>query len=408
MISVNDNLIISPYVDDITQFLIENKSTERKTIVNKATNDLIIALKEMGSCEEDAFYDNYMRQDQFPIVRDEFDQVIISLSKLGIILNDEVEVKKKKHRYLKVRFTILPQKLVNRLSLLFQFLYAKSYLYIGYTVPLIILYIIINGDQIIQAFPQNDTSFYLISTLCLYCSVLFHEIGHATALKARGLPPGEIGFGLYLFVMPVFYTNLDEIWKLPAKKRFLVNIGGVYFQYIFSLIFFIWGLFEPKFMIIVVLILFSVIYQFNPLIRLDGYWIASDYFKLTDVVKQSNEKLILLTVDLLRNQPLKYSKKEYLLILYGLFSGTYIILIYFFLIANLWDSIILQLPSRYKEIQEGFNWDKVLTVDFLNQIAPLLVCAGILLGLSFFFYRFILFINKVYNELNRQKQLAPH
>lgn len=214
--------------------------------------------------------------------------------------------------------------------------------------------------------------------------------------------PGEIGFGLYLFIMPVFYTNLDEIWKLPPKKRFLVNIGGIYFQSLFSIIFFVWGLFDPRYLAVVVMILSSALYQLNPLIRLDGFWILSDYFNETDFIKQSNNKLRALIVEVLKNHPIKYTRKEYLQIIFGFFSGTYILFIYSIILIKFWDKIILNFPSNFKNLKASFDWKTLFSIEYLERIIPVLIFIGIVLGICFFIYRFIIFIKKVSYEIHHQ------
>ena len=400
MISIIDDLEISPYVDEPSQYLIEVKLKEKKTIVNKETIRLIDTLKELGPCENEVLFNKFNQNKKKLILRTEFESAIKMLSELGIIYNEEISFKKKTHKYLKIKISLLSRKLVNKLSIFFLPLFNSYVFYSLCALPFVIYYLIINITDIFEVF-LSQPLFYFPSILIAYTSVVFHEIGHATALKKNKLSPGEIGFGLYLFIMPVFYTNLDEIWKLPSKKRFLVNIGGVYFQYLFSLLFFVLGLFKPIYMVAVILILSSALYQFNPIIRLDGYWIASDYFKQTDVIKSANQKLITLLVDILKNKSINYSRKDYFFILFGLISGSYIFFLFGFILLSLWDPYIINFSLKFIEIKNSFNREILFDFDFLNEALPLLMVPGLFLGIIFFSYRFIIFLKKVTNEYNQ-------
>ena len=403
MIFLNNMVTIDSYHEDQSQFLVDNKSTERKTLVNEKTANLIFALERLGKCSTDDFYNDYVNITDEKIDKKDFENVIKILSELGIIINDDIEVKKKgTHRYLKIKLRLIPKKIVKKLSLIFLFLYHKYTYFCVIVLPFMIYYLIINANKILQSLPSSHNIFYIEVGVFLYLSVIFHELGHSSALVKRGLDPGEIGFGLYLFIMPVFYTNLDEIWKLPPKKRFLVNVGGIYFQSLFSIIFFVWGLFDPRYLAVVVMILSSALYQLNPLIRLDGFWILSDYFNETDFIRQSNNKLRALIVEVLKNHPIRYTRKEYLQIIFGFFSGTYILFIYSIILIKFWDKIILNFPSNFKNLKANFDWKTLFSIEYLKGIIPVLIFIGVVLGICFFIYRFIIFIKKVSYEIHHQ------
>ena len=71
---------------------------------------------------------------------------------------------------------------------------------------------------------------YLLAFLGLIvASMLFHELGHAAACRYGGGRPGAIGAGLYL-MLPAFYTNVTDAYRLPRRARVRTDLGGIYFN----------------------------------------------------------------------------------------------------------------------------------------------------------------------------------
>ena len=75
---------------------------------------------------------------------------------------------------------------------------------------------------------------YLFATtaFCSVISIIFHELGHSSACRYYNAEHKEIGFGIY-FIFPVFYSNVTDIWRLKPSQRIVVDLAGLYFQYIF-------------------------------------------------------------------------------------------------------------------------------------------------------------------------------
>lgn len=115
-------------------------------------------------------------------------------------------------------------------------------------------------------------------------SVLFHEFGHATACRYSGARPGRIGVGIYL-VWPVFYNDVTDAYRLGRAGRLRVDLGGVYFNVIFTLAtagaYFLSG-FEPL-LLAIFLQQVQMLYQFMPFLRLDGYYVVSDLTGVPDL-----------------------------------------------------------------------------------------------------------------------------
>src|SRR4029077_13672359 len=64
-------------------------------------------------------------------------------------------------------------------------------------------------------------------------SVIWHEFGHASALRSGGGRARRIGFG-HLLIFSAFYTDTTDAYRLGRWARVRTDLGGFYFQLIFT------------------------------------------------------------------------------------------------------------------------------------------------------------------------------
>ncbi len=111
----------------------------------------------------------------------------------------------------------------------------------------------------------------------------WHEFGHASALRYGGGRARSIGVGIYI-MDPAFYTDVTDSYRLSRWARIRTGLGGIYFDFLLSTV---WvGLYlltgHEVLLFLVVLSNINALYQFFPLIRLDGYWILADLTGVPD------------------------------------------------------------------------------------------------------------------------------
>ena len=136
-----------------------------------------------------------------------------------------------------------------------------------------------NGGDVIDGAGQiiyEPRLLLLLSALSIL-SAAFHEIGHASAARCGGAKPGAMGAGLYL-VWPVFYTDVTDSYRLDRRGRLRTDLGGVYFNVLFTLgvaaAYLATG-FRPL-AVFLLLGQLETLRQFLPFVRLDGYYVVSD------------------------------------------------------------------------------------------------------------------------------------
>jgi putative peptide zinc metalloprotease protein len=113
---------------------------------------------------------------------------------------------------------------------------------------------------------------------------LFHEMGHAAACRYGGGNPGAIGVGVYVIV-PAFYTNVTDVYRLGRTARLRTDLGGVYFNGIAAFLFGLGYLATgwAPLLLGVFLMHLEALQQFLPLIRSDGYFILADLVGVPDL-----------------------------------------------------------------------------------------------------------------------------
>jgi putative peptide zinc metalloprotease protein len=119
----------------------------------------------------------------------------------------------------------------------------------------------------------NWPVFYVI----MLASFLLHELGHLAACHRWRCPHGALGVGLYFF-NPVFYVDVTAAWRLSRWQRVVVDIGGVYIQLAFvSLLWFGYAIWQDNTYLLAVLLTdLMLLGNFQPFMKLDGYWLLSD------------------------------------------------------------------------------------------------------------------------------------
>jgi multidrug efflux pump subunit AcrA (membrane-fusion protein) len=117
-----------------------------------------------------------------------------------------------------------------------------------------------------------------------------HEFSHGLTCCHFGGKVKEVGFMLIYF-QPAFYCDVSDSWMFPSRRqRMWVTFAGGYFQLVvWGVSTMIWRLTDSNTFIndiVLVVIVFSglqTLVNFNPLIKLDGYYMLSDYLEIPNL-----------------------------------------------------------------------------------------------------------------------------
>jgi len=153
----------------------------------------------------------------------------------------------------------------------------------------------LTGTEHMASLPIIRVSIY--NSAWIFFAVMFssviHEMGHVAASVKNHIVPRSAGIGLYFF-SPVFYVDVSETWVLSPNKRLLVDVGGIYLQTIFVGILATANLFFNNLILhqIILSILFLMLVNLFPFIKLDGYWIFSDIIGLPNLDLRAREYVL--------------------------------------------------------------------------------------------------------------------
>jgi putative peptide zinc metalloprotease protein len=178
---------------------------------------------------------------------------------------------------------------IDPIARVLQFLYAPAVL-----IPVLVvvavahawLYLIHGVGAAVQQVVYTPGLMALVLVLLLVAAV-FHEFGHASALRYGGGRARGMGMGIYL-IYPAFYTDTTDSYRLGRWARVRTDLGGFYFHLIFTLgLVGAYLLTGQEFLLFVVLLIdVDIVRQCLPFVRFDGYWALADLTGIPDLFSQ--------------------------------------------------------------------------------------------------------------------------
>ena len=131
--------------------------------------------------------------------------------------------------------------------------------------------------------------------LVLFAIVVAHEFGHGLCCKHFGGQPRRLGFMLFYF-LPGMFCDVSDIYFFEKRwHRAAVALAGGYIELlVFTLGTFVWVATPPDLFIHDLafrVLLFSgttgLIFNYNPLIKLDGYYVLMSWLDIPDLRERS-------------------------------------------------------------------------------------------------------------------------
>lgn len=169
---------------------------------------------------------------------------------------------------------------------------------------------------------------------------LIHESGHGLICKRFGGQVPEFGV-MMLVLFPAPYVDASACWAFPSKwKRMAVGAGGMIFELtVASLCALYWvsadeGL--PRqlaYNAMFTASLSTVLFNANPLMRFDGYYILSDLLEVPNLMQRSNKMLQYLVQKYIYRlprltPPSSMKSEQAILVVYGVASSVYRIFLF--------------------------------------------------------------------------------
>jgi len=164
------------------------------------------------------------------------------------------------------------------------------------------LFVAIRFDEVRQRLPEFQQFFGWPNLIYLWIMLaltkVLHEFGHGLACKRFGGECHSMGLVLMVF-SPTLYCDVTDSWMMKNKwQRILIGAAGMYFEMILAaMAIIVWFQTRPGLLHHVTLNVFfvstvtTVIFNANPLLRYDGYYILSDFLEIPNLQEKSRSLL---------------------------------------------------------------------------------------------------------------------
>lgn len=180
------------------------------------------------------------------------------------------------------------------------FLFTRRFVLLAILVTLVAVAIVASNwdDYAAQVgeilVPRSILTFFIVMLLVTG----LHELAHGVTCKHFGGRVHEMGFMLIYF-LPAFYSNVSDAWLFTEKRRRLwVSFAGVFFQiFIWALAVIVWRMIDMETWlseaccIAIATSGLTAVFNFNPLIKLDGYYLLSDMLDVPNLRREAFQYL---------------------------------------------------------------------------------------------------------------------
>lgn len=127
---------------------------------------------------------------------------------------------------------------------------------------------------------------------------IIHELGHGLALKLFGNSCHEMGL-MFLVAVPVPYVDASQSTALVSKRqRMIVGLAGMMAEMaVASVALWLWAQAQPGVgkaflhQVLVAAGVSTVIFNANPLLRFDGYYVLADWLEIPNLGQRANQYL---------------------------------------------------------------------------------------------------------------------
>ena len=348
-----DDLIISQQeFEKVTYYVIKDPITQKFFRIKEFEYFITQNLDGKTSPEEIA--PKFQKHFNIRLPLDTLNKFIHRLETLGFLEGEisERELAKLQYRkrtfWGKLLFIKLkgfdPDRILNRLLRYTKFLFTPHFFVFSLFVIFFAMVITISnwGDlgYSIRGLFRIATIFKI--WIAIFLVIVLHEFAHGLTCKYFGGEVHEMGF-LLLYLQPCFFCNVSDAYLFKEKsKKLWVTFAGAYCQiFVWAVATFLWRITAldtglNSFLFVVVITSgVTVLFNFNPLIKLDGYYLLSDYLEIPNLRKKafdflsSSLKRRFLKEHTLRVETSPRNKKIY--IWYGTLSLLYSVLLLFFI-----------------------------------------------------------------------------
>ncbi|WP_027389208.1 hypothetical protein [Chrysiogenes arsenatis] len=133
--------------------------------------------------------------------------------------------------------------------------------------------------------------------VAMFLLKFLHEMGHAIACRRSGGDVYTLGV-MFIALAPLPYIDVSSSWSMRSKwHRAFVGVSGLYVELFFAaLAAIVWGLTAPGFVnglafnIMIIGSISSFVFNGNPLLKFDAYYVLSDLIDLPNLYQKAGRQ----------------------------------------------------------------------------------------------------------------------
>jgi putative peptide zinc metalloprotease protein len=225
------------------------------------------------------------------------------LDSLGLLARggtDDPIAAHRRERGLYIRFRLFnPDKLLARLDRVFGWALTRTSIIPSFVLMMVVAFwMLARVDEVstYTSYLYREYGIAAILGITLTITAL-HEFAHGLACKHFGGDVREMGVLLIYYVLPAFYCNVTDIYRMGRKyERMWVIFAGIYWQLLVSALGgLLWLIATPYTLLADLSLLvfiggsFNILINCNPLIKLDGYFALSQALGVVSLQSRSSD-----------------------------------------------------------------------------------------------------------------------
>src|SRR5438128_548205 len=340
---LRSDLRVSPQgVAEDATFVVKDPATGRFFRLRQA--EQFIAQQLDGSAPLDVIKQRFEQKFGAPLAPETLKEFVEHLRRLGLLETESSRAgygagPRRTFRgnllYLRLK-AFDPDRLLDRLVKRLGFFFTPSFLV--FSAALIFFafaIIIVNSGEIGRALINlYRFQILLVAWLTIFAVTTAHEFAHGLTCKRFGGEVHEMG-GLLIYFQLAFYCNVSDTWLFPEKsKRLWVTFAGPYFEiFLWAVAVLTWRVTIPETwlsslaLVVIATSGIKLLINVNPLIKLDGYYLLSDFLEVPNLRKRSFAYLKNCLQRLIPGSHVEAMgaspRERRIFLAYGLLAGTY-------------------------------------------------------------------------------------
>ncbi len=197
-----------------------------------------------------------------------------------------------------------PEKILTKMLPYLAWMFTTWFLFVSIAVMASAAFLVLSHFETFYSRLPSYHEFFSFKTVVYLWAALgvvkvIHEFGHGLSCKAFGGEVHEMGF-LILCLSPAMYCNVSDAWTLPNKwHRIIISAAGIYVELMIAAIatFIWWNTPSQPFLnnmclsLMVVCSVSTVLFNGNPLMRYDGYYVLADWLEIPNLRDRANRYL---------------------------------------------------------------------------------------------------------------------